>query len=140
MEIVNFCTKVLMSETNMKIKFKRKIDWNFLFELFRDVFPTVCIDCMDMYDKRNNRTPVLNPDYIYDCEDIKEYKKFLKEEGFGMDLRLKYKWDIMASDEYDTDVRIKYDPYSDKNVIEFKLTCSPEVLVDTKKKLKELDK
>ena len=139
MEIVFCKTNAIKLEADTKLRFKRKIDWEFLWDLIRFVFPTMCIDNMDMYNANDFGIAVLNPDYIYNFNNIKQYKKFLKEEG--LDLRCKYRWDIFMSDDDDCDVHIIYNPFKEeKDVINIVYTTSADKLMETKRKLEDLDK
>ena len=139
MEISIYRMSVLVEEMELDLKVKRKIDWSFLWDMFKDVFQTMCIDTMTLYDKNDEAVNILYPDNVFECNDIAEYKSYLKEEG--VDLRSKYRWDMVISDYNDCEVELIYDPFSNKkkNMIRLKITASPDLIIDIENSFKEID-
>ena len=137
MEIISEVKKAIAVEVNTTLKFKSKIDLEFL----RKMILMIHYDISDVY--------LINPknadDTIRICDwDLITYD-IIKEESFKaglkhryVDLRKKYGWRIELEDECESmDIYISYDTKS--NTIRLKGQCGASDYIDLIKKLKELD-
>ena len=136
MEIINEVKKAIAVEVDTTLKFKSKIDLEFL----RQMILMIHYDISDVY--------LINPkddDIIRICDwELITYAT-IKEESFKaglkhrhVDLRKKYGWRIELEDECESmDIYISYDTKS--NTIQIKGQCSVDDYNNMIEKLIELD-
>ena len=112
MKILDIETKPITIGARMTIHMTRKINLEVLFELLDKIVITglYCIVYIDLWDKSNKRIPLLNTLEIENnVENFNQFKKLLKEEE--VDLRFKYKWDMMFSNFDNDEIRLLYNPF-----------------------------
>ena len=139
MEIISEVKKAIAIEVNTTLKFKSKIDLEFLRKMI-----VIChYDILDVY--------LINPKNADDTiklfywELIDLYGYFIEDEVFKLglkhrhiDLRKKYDWRIELEDECESiDIHISYDTKS--NTIQIKGQCSVDEYNNLMEKLTELD-
>ena len=139
MEIISEVKKTIAVEVNTTLKFKSKIDLEFL----RKMITMVHYDISDVY--------LINPKNADDTiklaywDLIEDYGYFIEDEAFKLglkhrrvDLRKKYDWRIELEDECESmDIHISYDTKS--NTIQIKGQCSVDEYNNLMEKLRELD-